>query len=426
MNKSILENLDLTLYSKKLQNGLEIFIVPNENVNNIYCTFSTKYGSVQNEFVPVNESEMIKVPNGVAHFLEHKMFEQENGVDPFTFFSERGADANANTSAFKTTYLFSGPDFFEENLNYLLDYVQKPYFTDKNVEKEKGIIEQEIKMYEDDPYSRLYEGILFNTFKEHPIRNSVIGTPESVNSITKEILYKCYNTFYNPSNMFVVITGKVDKDKVFQIIEENQNNKTFEKMKKIDVKIYDEPDEVFKEKEVLKMNVTIPKISLNYKFNLNDLPDHLSEKEKMMYLSLIFDINFGPTSLFNEQLKQMEIINSNIEISSVEACNHVVYTLFLETESKEKAIELVSNEINKLSINEEQLERKKKGIISSNVFMSDNIFSINHKIMSDIVRYNHVITDIHSIAKSLNIKDAKNVLKKLKFNNYSIFIVDKK
>ena len=232
MNKSILENLDLTLYSKKLQNGLEIFIVPNENVNNIYCTFSTKYGSVQNEFVPVNESEMIKVPNGVAHFLEHKMFEQENGVDPFTFFSERGADANANTSAFKTTYLFSGPDFFEENLNYLLDYVQKPYFTDKNVEKEKGIIEQEIKMYEDDPYSRLYEGILFNTFKEHPIRNSVIGTTESVNSITKEILYKCYNTFYNPSNMFVVITGKVDKDKVFQIIEENQNNKTFEKMKK--------------------------------------------------------------------------------------------------------------------------------------------------------------------------------------------------
>ena len=281
-------------------------------------------------------------------------------------------------------------------------------------------------MYEDDPYSRLYEGILFNTFKEHPIRNSVIGTTESVNSITKEILYKCYNTFYNPSNMFVVITGKVDKDKVFQIIEENQNNKTFEKMKKIDVKIYDEPDEVFKEKEVLKMNVTIPKISLNYKFNLNDLPDHLSEKEKMMYLSLIFDINFGPTSLFNEQLKQMEIINSNIEISSVEACNHVVYTLFLETESKEKAIELVSNEINKLSINEEQLERKKKGIISSNVFMSDNIFSINHKIMSDIVRYNHVITNIHSIAKSLNIKDAKNVLKKLKFNNYSIFIVDKK
>lgn len=426
MNKSILENLDLTLYSKKLQNGLEIFIVPNENVNNIYCTFSTKYGSVQNEFVPVNESEMIKVPNGVAHFLEHKMFEQENGVDPFIFFSERGADANANTSAFKTTYLFSGPDFFEENLNYLLDYVQKPYFTDKNVEKEKGIIEQEIKMYEDDPYSRLYEGILFNTFKEHPIRNSVIGTTESVNSITKEILYKCYNTFYNPSNMFVVITGKVDKDKVFQIIEENQNNKTFEKMKKIDVKIYDEPDEVFKEKEVLKMNVTIPKISLNYKFNLNDLPDYLSEKEKMMYLSLIFDINFGPTSLFNEQLKQMEIINSNIEISSVEACNHVVYTLFLETENKEKAIELVSNEINKLSINEEQLERKKKGIISSNVFMSDNIFSINHKIMSDIVRYNHVITDIHSIAKSLNIKDAKNVLKKLKFNNYSIFIVDKK
>ena len=425
MQKINLEGLNEYVSYEKLDNNLDVYVYRKKDFHSFYAYYITNYGALNTEFVPINEEKMHKFPDGIAHFLEHKMFEKEDGhvLEKFPLI---GGSSNAFTSYTHTVYQVSGTEKFYDNLNLLINFVENPYFTDKNVEKEKGIIKQELFMGKDNPYRVFAFEKLKNLFVNLGYGREIVGEEKDIDSITKEDLYKCYNTFYNPSNMFVVITGKVDKDKVFQIIEENQNNKTFEKMKKIDVKIYDEPDEVFKEKEVLKMNVTIPKISLNYKFNLNDLPDHLSEKEKMMYLSLIFDINFGPTSLFNEQLKQMEIINSNIEISSVEACNHVVYTLFLETESKEKAIELVSNEINKLSINEEQLERKKKGIISSNVFMSDNIFSINHKIMSDIVRYNHVITNIHSIAKSLNIKDAKNVLKKLKFNNYSIFIVDKK
>ena len=195
MNKKELENLDLTLYSKKLDNGLEVYIVPKNNINNIYVTFSTKYGSVQSEFVPLNETEMIKVPDGVAHFLEHKMFEQENKVDPFTFFSERGADANANTSAYKTTYLFSGPDFFDENLNYLLDYVQSPYFTDKNVEKEKGIIEQEIKMYDDYPDVILDRGLTELMFLETPYKDDIAGKVEDIKQITSKDLYDAYNAF---------------------------------------------------------------------------------------------------------------------------------------------------------------------------------------------------------------------------------------
>ena len=425
MNEKEFENLDLTLYSKKMKNGLEVYIVPKNNVNNIYVTFSTKYGSVQSEFVPINEKEMIKVPDGVAHFLEHKMFEQENKIDPFTFFTERGADANANTSAYKTTYLFSGPDFFEENLNFLLDYVQTPYFTDQNVEKEKGIIEQEIKMYEDDPYSRLYEGTLFNSFKKHPIRKSVIGTVESVNSITKEILYKCYNTFYNPSNMFIVVTGNIQPEKVLEIIKKNQEKKQFNTLSSIDVKSYKEPNEVEKKKEVLNMNVTLPKITISYKFNLDEFPD-IPLKEKLLYLSIIFDINFGSTSLFNESLKQQKIINSNLEVSSIETDTHVLYTIFLETDDYEKAIELINKEVKKITITEEQLERKKKTIISSNVFMSDNIFSINRKVMSDIIKYNRVLTNVYSIVKSLNIKDAKSIIKKMNFDNNSIFIINKK
>ncbi len=425
MNKTYLENLDLSLYSKKLNNGLEVYIIPKNNCNNIYATFSTKYGSIQSEFVPNDSYEMIKVPDGVAHFLEHKMFEQEKGADPFTFFSERGADANANTSAFRTTYLFSGPDFFEENLNYLLDYVQSPYFTDENVEKEKGIIEQEIKMYEDDPYSRLYEGTLFNSFKEDPIRKSVIGTVDSINEITKEILYKCYNTFYNPGNMFVVVTGNVDPDNVLKIIEQNQKNKKFDNFGVIKLKKYDEPDEVEKQKEILNMNVNLPKCTLSFKFNLSLFPN-ITLKEKILYLSIIFDCNFGYTSLFNEQLKQQKITSSDLEISNIDNKTHALYTIFFESDDYEKIIELIKNEIKNLTLTEEELERKKKTIISSQVFMSDNIFSLNHKIVNDIIKYGKVITEDYSIIKSLNIKDAKSVLKNMDFDNYSIFIIDKK
>ena len=144
MKKSNLIRLDLELFYEKLKNGLEVYIVPKENVNGVYVTFNAKFGSACNEFVPIGKENMYKVPYGVAHFLEHKMFEQKDGKDPFDFFGERGCDANANTSNYKTTYLFSGSNRFSENINYLLDYVQSPYFTLENVEKEKGIIEQEI------------------------------------------------------------------------------------------------------------------------------------------------------------------------------------------------------------------------------------------------------------------------------------------
>ena len=233
MKKSKLEKLDLSLYTEELDNGLRVFIVPKTDVNGIYATLSTKFGSVYKEFVPLNEKKMVSVPLGVAHFLEHKMFEQKNNIDPFTFYSERGSDANANTSNYKTTYLFSGPNFFDENINYLLDYVQDPYFTDENVEKEKGIIEQEIKMYEDDPYFKMYDGIIYNTFIKHPIKYPIAGTVEDVRKITKEDLYTCYNTFYHPSNMFLVITGNVDPKEAMEVIKINQEKKKFDSKKEI-------------------------------------------------------------------------------------------------------------------------------------------------------------------------------------------------
>src|SRR5574344_360108 len=193
MKKTAINNLDLDLYYELLDNGLEIFVVPKKDSNNIYTTFTTKYGSTTNKFKINNE--LIEVPNGIAHFLEHKMFEQKDGIDPFTQFNNNGANANAYTDYNQTTYLFSSPNKFEENMKILLDIVCNPCFTDKNVEKEKGIIVQELKMYENNQFRKGFSKIVENAFNNHPIRIQVGGTIESVESITKEELYKCYETF---------------------------------------------------------------------------------------------------------------------------------------------------------------------------------------------------------------------------------------
>jgi predicted Zn-dependent peptidase len=424
MNKITLNNLDINIYHEYLDNGLNVYVIPKNDVNNIYATFTTNYGSNEIEFVPLGEKKMVKVPLGIAHFLEHKMFEQEDGKDPFAFFGERGSDANANTNNFKTTYLFSGPEFFEDNMNYLLDYVQSPYFTDENVEKEKGIIEQEIKMYQDDPYTMMYERLLKNSLINNPMKDPIIGTIESVKSITKEELYTCYNTFYHPANMFVVVSGNVDPEKTIKLIEENQKKKEFEDFNKIKVKEYKEPDKIEKAKETLNLNVTIPKLCLSYKINISKIKG-VSERKVKTYLSIFFDLKFGMTSLLNEELREKDIITDSLGGDAIDVKSHVFYTVCGETNRKDELLEALMNSMEDLSINEDELERKKKVYLSSLIYMTDNIFRLNHKVMNDINKYGEIIDNNYDEIKSLNIIEMRKVLNSVDFSNYNVIVVEK-
>lgn len=424
MNKITLNNLDIDIYHEYLDNGLNVYVIPKNDVNNIYATFTTNYGSNEVEFVPLGEKKMVKVPLGIAHFLEHKMFEQEDGKDPFAFFGERGSDANANTNNFKTTYLFSGPEFFEDNMNYLLDYVQSPYFTDENVEKEKGIIEQEIKMYQDDPYTMMYEKLLKNSLINNPMKDPIIGTIESVRSITKEELYTCYNTFYHPANMFVVVSGNVDPEKTIRLIEENQSKKEFEDFNKIKIKEYKEPDKVEKMKETLNLNVTIPKVCLSYKINTSIIKG-ISERKVKTYLSIFFDLKFGMTSLLNEELREKDIITDSLGGDAIDVKSHVLYTICGETNKKDKLLEALMSSMEDLSVSEDELERKKKVYISSLIYMTDNIFRLNHKVMNDINKYGEIIDNNYDEIKSLNIIEMRKVLNSVDFSNYNVIVVEK-
>ena len=184
MKKIELKSIDETIYYEKLENGLDVYLYNKEGCTNNYVTFTTKFGSVYDEFVPINEKKMISVPFGVAHFLEHKVFVQEHDPQPEEFFAQSGALCNAYTTFKNTTYLFSGPNNLKENIEFLLDYVQSPYFTEENVESEKGIITQEIHMCDDNPTDLLYERIRQNTFHQNPFKESIIGTVKDINKIT--------------------------------------------------------------------------------------------------------------------------------------------------------------------------------------------------------------------------------------------------
>ena len=404
-------NLDLTLYEEKLKNGLTIYVVPKDNVNNIYATFTTNYGSVHTKF-KLN-GKLITSPDGIAHFLEHKMFETANGIDPFEIFDRNGATANAATSNYKTSYLFSGPSDFEENLTTLLDFVQEPYFTDENVEKEKGIIVQEIKMGEDQLERVGLNTTLHNAFVNDPIRVKVIGSEESVNSITKEDLYSCYKAFYHPSNMFLVVTGNINPDDVFKIVKDNQKKKEFN-LEKVEKIYYDEPDKVFKEKDVISMNVTIPKVYFSYKINIENI--NLEKRFIIKYLTIYLDALFGSTSNFEEELEREKMCDEGIGLMINKTDKHLLITFMTETKKTVKFTKLLNKYMGQ-SITQDEFNRKKKVILSSNIFMSDNIYHINNKITNDILDNGEVITDLYEETKSLKYETMVDIISQLNFKN---------
>ena len=423
MKKKTIKGLDLDVYSKKLDNGLEVYIIPNHDVNNTYATYSTRYRGIHNDFIPYGEKEMYSVPKGIAHFLEHKMFEQEDGKDVFQFFSERGSDANANTNYRKTTYLFSGPNAFYENLEFLLDYVEKPHFTDSNVEKEKGIIIEELEMYEDRPYSRLMNTIMSNAFINHPMKYPVIGTKESIRSITKEDLYKCYNTFYHPSNMYVVVTGNVDPNKVIEVIEEHESKRSLKDREDIKIKEYNEPNKVLKEKETIKMDIAIPKVAIAYKISIEEYKD-MNIQELYGYIVNAFDLKVSSTSLFNEKLRNENLIIDMISVNGIIADNHMLVIVSAETRFPDKVIELIINELKELNVEEIDLERRKRSSISNLHYMTDNIYRVNDKIVNDILLSEKIDYDPINSIRSRNIHEVNKILNSLNLDNKTICILE--
>lgn len=420
MKKNKINFYNEEVYYEKIDNGLEVYIVPNNSVNDVFVTFTTKYGGCNYPFY-INNKYM-EVPNGIAHFLEHKMFEQKNGMDPFTFYNKSGTYCNAFTNYFNTSYLFAGGDNFDENLNYLLDYVQEPYFTDESVEKEKGIIEQELKMYDDMPDNIIYERTIYNLFNNHPIKYPVGGTVSDIMKITKEELYNCYKTFYNPKNMFIIITGNVDAKHTTDLIKENQKTKSFEEIN-IKLKEIKEDDRVSLEKEIIKHNVATPYISYGLKIPIKCF-NKIDNKKRNLYLSSIFNILFDETSIFYERMKEEDLLDTPIDIDTLDTDEHKVFMFTFKSNNYEKVINEIDNVLKNIDIAKEDLERKKKVNISNLLYTFDDISRTNKLLLNDKIMYDDIHTNIYDILKSMNKEEMDEIISKLDTSNKSILIIE--
>ena len=283
-------------YKLRHTSGLHIYLVP-KKLTTAYALFGTRYGSVDSRFKLAGEADFTTVPDGIAHFLEHKLFEDENGEDAFKRYAKTGANANAYTGFSRTAYLFSCTDKFEESLEILLDFVTHPYFDEKTVAKEQGIIGQEIRMYEDNPDWRVYFGLLGALHETNPVRLDIAGTAESISKITPEILYRCYNTFYNLTNMALCVSGDVTPEQVLSVADRILSKPA----PAIEI-VRSYPDEragAFKPRFNLKLQVSQPQFAIGVKDN--ELCSGQALQHKKAEIALINEYLFGGAGeLFSE------------------------------------------------------------------------------------------------------------------------------
>ena len=350
-----------TLYFEEKPNGLKVYLLPKVRFSKTYGLFSTRFGSVDTTFVPLHEQDMIKVPDGIAHFLEHKMFEMEDG-DASEAFAKLGASTNAFTSSSRTAYLFSTTSHEKECIELLLDFVQDIYLTDENVEKEKGIINQEIGMYDDDPDWRCYFGSIQNLYQHHPVKIDIAGTVETVASIDKATLEKCYHTFYHPSQMMLFVVGHINPDEIMKLIQDNQQQKHFSKENPIQRAVVNEPLDVAQKEAVLHMDVTMPKIIVSMKINtILTKPQERLKRELAM--NLFLDIFFAKSSSLYDEWLNEELINDSFSAQFTQERDYCFLqiggdTLYPE-QLKEKILYFIEH-IHEYDIRQEDFLRLKK------------------------------------------------------------------
>lgn len=305
MTKQHYDRLQEDMYHEKLDNGLNIFMVKRPNFQKNFVFFATKYGGMDTRF-SIDGTEWVDSPAGVAHFLEHKMFDTEDG-NALQDLASNGAAPNAFTSNDMTGYYFECTEKFLENLRVLLSFVSVPWFTQDSVDKEQGIIAQEIGMIEDEPNWQVYINLMKGLYKNHPARNSVAGTVESIGEISAETLYACHKAFYNPSNMVLVAVGNFEPEDVVEVAKEviTQEPGTIPKR---DYGEKEGPDSFEKELE-LTMEVSAPLFQLGFKCE-----ERLAGKEGIrqdQLGNLACEALVGSSSPLYAQMYEDGLINQN-------------------------------------------------------------------------------------------------------------------
>ena len=419
MKSKKINKIDLTYYYEELSNGFKVYYLNIPNKKEYMITLVTKYGSNNNKF-SVNNKDYDK-PLGIAHFLEHKNFEQESGEKPFEFFEESGSMVNASTSFDYTAYYCAGTTKFNENLEYLLKFVSEPYYTNENVEKEQGIIAQELKMYNDNPEEILVRTLRESLFHENPRKYDIGGTVDTIKEITKDYLYDCYNTFYSPNNMYLVITGNFDRDEAHNIIMKSN----YAKKDNVEFKIpkINEKDKVVVNNKTISGDIEIDKLLIGIKIN-RDYLGEIEDKQKRLYIKIIENLIFGRTSEFLEEA-HLNNLFTYFDSFTTKVDNFTILELNAITKDKDKLLKMIEDTLNNINIDESSFERIKKVILADYIKGSESVEGMNYDLMMDELESGEIEDNYYDRIKKLDYKSLIDILNRIDFTNKSVIIMEK-
>lgn len=408
-----------TIYYEKLDNGLEVYMWPNNNVSSYYATLSVKYGSIDTNFKIKNKT--YEVSKGIAHFLEHVKFNEGPNKTAHEYFNKLGSAINAFTTFNYTSYEVTATDKIKENITHLLDYVETPYFTKELIEKERKIILSEVKMGKNNPYQVLYYTLNGTVFANDNHRYYVTGDIEDVKNITLEEINLVYNTFYHPRNMFLTITGNFDPEYLSVVIKENQSNKEFKPYLEPEKITEKEPEQVAVRGIDIAGNIALPKLKLAYKIK-KDLLGNLSDLEKLVYVRIILNANFGTTSELKEKLLESNLV-TKLSASASIVGDYIEVVISAETSYPNEITKILKETYSNMDITKKRLERRIRCNIADFIYGLDDIEYTNTVIQDNIIMYGKLITNTYDIINSLNVNEANKIIKAMQTENNCFVIM---
>ncbi len=416
------ELLNDSYYEIDHSSGYKIFVYPKENYSSSYAIFGTKYGSIDTCFKVEGQENFTEIPEGIAHFLEHKLFESEE-LDAFARYAKTGASANAYTSFDKTCYLFNCTDNFEDSLEILFDFVQNPYFTEQTVQKEQGIIGQEIRMYEDEPGWESLFVLLRAMYHKHPVRIDIAGTVESISHITADLLYECYNTFYNPANMALAVAGNVSVSQVLKIADKMLKPN---ESKKIERKFQEEPATVVEKTVIKNLEVSMPIFAIGFKENIKTPSRTLKESVES---NLLLDIIAGKTSSLYEKLLGEGLINTTFDTEYFEGYGYSAHIFTGESHQYEKVREYINEELARVikdGVNKDDFDRIKKKHYGNFIMNFNDIDSISNSLIGSYFNGEGLFEQL-SVLESVTLEDVNNRLRNaINIENSSMSVIKQK
>ena len=407
-------------YYIKHPSGLDIMVWKMDNYSTTHALFGTKYGSINTKFKTSKDKDFVTVPEGIAHYLEHKLFENED-CDVFSLYAKTGASANAYTSFDKTCYLLSCTDKFEESLRILLSFVQKPYFTKETVEKEQGIIGQEIRMYDDNANWRVFFNMLTGIYQNHPVKIDIAGTVESIAKIDADLLYKCYHTFYNLNNMVLSIAGNVNVDEVLKICDELL--KPCENLQ-LQTDFEEEPETVAKKEVTQKLEVATPLFNIGFKVKPSSGIEGIkAEIETNIVLSLIAD----ESSNLYKKLYEDGLINSTFSNEVFDGDGYFCSIFGVESRNPHEVLSKIIAEIERAKVeglDKDLFESIKKSYYGSQIREYNNVEAVATSMINAKMDGVTPFDIIETIANVTFEDVQKRLLKQLNTENVTISIIE--